>query len=130
MKVKDEDCDARHMLRIGELSARTGASPRSLRYYEDQGLIEPARSTGGYRLYPASAARTVTNIKTLLEAGLNTETVRGLLPCMVDSEQFITCPALLATLDEQIAAADQRLAAQQHARDLLASLRGQAARMP
>jgi DNA-binding transcriptional MerR regulator len=127
VKVKDECCDARDMLRIGELSARTGVSPRSLRYYGEQGLLEPARSTSGYRLYPASAVRIVGNIKTLLEAGLNTETVRELLPCMVNSERFITCSALLAALDRQLAAAEERLATQQHARELLAGLRRRAA---
>lgn len=31
-------------MRIGELSKRTGVSPRSLRYYEEQGLLTSSRS--------------------------------------------------------------------------------------
>ena len=31
-------------MQIGELSARTGASVRMLRYYEEQGLLEPRRT--------------------------------------------------------------------------------------
>ena len=75
----------------------------------------------------ASAVRIVGNTKALLEAGLNTETVRELLAFMVDSERFIICSAPLAALDRQLAAADERLATQQHARDLLAGLRRRAA---
>ena len=38
-------------MQIGELSARTGASVRMLRYYEEQGLLEPRRTGSGYRDY-------------------------------------------------------------------------------
>ena len=36
---------------IGEASARTGWSPRMLRYLEATGLVVPGRSAGGYRRY-------------------------------------------------------------------------------
>jgi MerR family transcriptional regulator, copper efflux regulator len=38
-------------LTVGEAAARTGWSPRMLRYLEAAGLIVPPRSGGGYRLY-------------------------------------------------------------------------------
>jgi DNA-binding transcriptional MerR regulator len=38
-------------LTIGEAAARTGWSPRMLRYLERTGLVVPGRSRGGYRLY-------------------------------------------------------------------------------
>ena len=38
-------------MQIGELSARTGASVRMLRYYEEHGLLEPERTESGYRVY-------------------------------------------------------------------------------
>jgi DNA-binding transcriptional MerR regulator len=38
-------------LTIGEAAARTGWSPRMLRYLEQAGLVVPGRSRGGYRLY-------------------------------------------------------------------------------
>jgi DNA-binding transcriptional MerR regulator len=41
------------LLRIGELSRRTGVSPELLRAWERRyGLLEPQRTTGGFRLYP------------------------------------------------------------------------------
>ncbi len=38
-------------LAIGEAAARTGWSPRMLRYLEAAGLVVPARSESGYRRY-------------------------------------------------------------------------------
>lgn len=116
------------LMLIGELSTSTGASVRSLRYYEQQGLLRPTRRSNGYRAYPPTSVQVVRNIRLLLAAGLTTETVRGLLPCMIDSERFMTCPALLAVLDEQLAVADERLATQLRTRRLLGELRDRATR--
>ena len=38
-------------LPVGEAAARTGWSPRMLRYLEGAGLVVPRRSRAGYRLY-------------------------------------------------------------------------------
>ncbi|MCD5354423.1 MerR family DNA-binding transcriptional regulator [Kineosporia mesophila] len=38
-------------MRIGELADRTAVSIRSLRYYEEQGLLPPERNDGGRRTY-------------------------------------------------------------------------------
>ncbi|HYL39954.1 MAG TPA: MerR family transcriptional regulator [Candidatus Binatus sp.] len=43
-----------HLLRIQEVSDEVGLTPRSIRYYEERGLLKPAaRSEGAYRLYDA-----------------------------------------------------------------------------
>jgi Cd(II)/Pb(II)-responsive transcriptional regulator len=40
------------LLKISQLAAATGASPETIRYYEQEGLLpQPARSAGNYRLY-------------------------------------------------------------------------------
>ena len=39
------------MLTVGEAAARTGWSPRMLRYVERLGLVVPQRTAAGYRLY-------------------------------------------------------------------------------
>jgi MerR family transcriptional regulator, repressor of the yfmOP operon len=45
---------ADRLLRIHEVAAETGLTPRSIRYYEEMGLLAPAaRSEGAYRLYDA-----------------------------------------------------------------------------
>lgn len=45
---------AKNLLKIGSLAALSGLSERTLRYYEDLGIITPIRSGGGTRLYRQS----------------------------------------------------------------------------
>jgi hypothetical protein len=53
-------------LRIDEVARRTKLTKRTLRYYEELGLLEPAqRSDGNYRLYSESDVRTLEHIKAM-----------------------------------------------------------------
>jgi DNA-binding transcriptional MerR regulator len=59
-------------LRIGELSKRSGASPELLRAWERRyGLLEPARTDGGLRLYSAEDVRRVRAMQAHLQSGLS-----------------------------------------------------------
>ncbi|MFI6997415.1 MerR family transcriptional regulator [Nocardia sp. NPDC050175] len=71
-------------MRIGELAERTGVSVRSLRYYETKGLLASERTSGGQREYPASAVDRVRRIQEMFAAGLHSDTVGELLPCIHD----------------------------------------------
>jgi MerR family transcriptional regulator, copper efflux regulator len=43
-------------VRIGQLAARTGVAERTIRFYEQAGLLPaPPRTTGGYRSYDDDA---------------------------------------------------------------------------
>ena len=53
-------------LTINEASATTGWSPRMLRYIERAGLVEPARSEAGYRLYGPGALQKLRTLRELL----------------------------------------------------------------
>ncbi|WP_369251253.1 MerR family transcriptional regulator [Streptomyces sp. R41] len=68
-------------MRIGELAARTGASVRSLRYYEEQGLLTSTRSAGGQRHYTEDDIERVAFIQRLYKAGLSSRTIMELMPC-------------------------------------------------
>jgi MerR family transcriptional regulator, light-induced transcriptional regulator len=58
-------------LRIGELARRTGASPELLRAWERRyGLLEPARSQGGFRLYTAADEARVRRMREYLTRGV------------------------------------------------------------
>lgn len=46
-------------MRIGQLARRSGVSVRALRYYEEQRLLESARTSGGQRDYPDEALERV-----------------------------------------------------------------------
>lgn len=71
-------------VRIGDLAARTGASARSIRYYEEQGLLGSVRTASGQRTYPESAVDRVLLIRRLFDAGISSRTMYNLLPCMTD----------------------------------------------
>jgi len=81
-------------MRIGELSARTGASVRSLRYYEQQGLLTSARTTGAQRLYTEDAVERVRLLRRLYDAGLSSETIAALLPCVDTPAEDVTVQTL------------------------------------
>jgi DNA-binding transcriptional MerR regulator len=88
-------------MRIGELARRTGVSERSLRYYEQQGLLAAGRTAGGQREYPEEAADRVIRIQELFAAGLHSKKIARLLPCMRDSDggpSEVATPALVADL--------------------------------
>ncbi|MFD0365536.1 MerR family transcriptional regulator [Nocardia sp. GCM10030253] len=71
-------------MRIGELAQHTGVSERSLRYYEEQGLLTAERTPGGHRDYPEWAVDRVIHIQELFAAGLSSKKIAQLLPCMRD----------------------------------------------
>lgn len=54
-------------LTINEAAETTGWSPRMLRYVERLGLIEPARSAGGYRLYGPETLQRMRTLRELLD---------------------------------------------------------------
>ncbi|MFJ5304752.1 MerR family transcriptional regulator [Streptomyces sp. NPDC088350] len=68
-------------MRIGELAARSGVSVRSLRYYEEQGLLVSTRSGGGQRHFTQDDIARVDFIQRLYVAGLSSRTILELMPC-------------------------------------------------
>ncbi|MBS2535255.1 MerR family transcriptional regulator [Catenulispora sp. NF23] len=68
-------------MQIGEFADRTGVPQRLLRYYEERGLLTPGRTDAGHRTFQDSDVPRVETIRALLAAGLNTETIRIVLPC-------------------------------------------------
>ncbi|MFG2071404.1 DNA-binding transcriptional regulator, MerR family [Nonomuraea maritima] len=69
-------------MRIGELAERTGVSTRSLRYYEEQGLLHSLRSSNGYRDYGEESVRLVSEIRALLGIGFSLEETRPFVDCL------------------------------------------------
>lgn len=97
-------------LSIGELSSRSGASARMLRYYEQQGLLQSVRADNGYRRYPLDSVTTVAQIRGLLDAGLPTTTIRKILPCAHGHEPTIEpCPEILRALADEMSRIDDRI---------------------
>lgn len=67
-------------MQIGEVAHQTGLSLRTIRYYEEMGLVVPsARSTGGFRLYTESDIARLQLIKRMKPLEFSLEESRDLL---------------------------------------------------
>lgn len=107
-------------MRIGDLAAATGASARSLRYYEEQGLLASERTAGGQRIYPEQAVERVQLIQSLLAAGLNSVTINDVLPCI--SDESLRTPWLAGRLCAELARVEEQINHLARTRDILAGL--------
>jgi DNA-binding transcriptional MerR regulator len=71
--------DDKHM-QIGEVAARTELSLRTIRHYEETGLVIPsARSQGGFRLYTENDVARLMVIRRMKPLGFTLEQMRDLL---------------------------------------------------
>ncbi len=67
-------------MQIGEVAARTELSLRTIRHYEETGLIIPsARSQGGFRLYTETDVARLMVIRRMKPLGFTLEQMRDLL---------------------------------------------------
>jgi len=110
-------------MKIGELAQCTGLSERMLRYYEQEGLLKPARSESGYRDYGYVEAQAAYRIRMLVVAGFKIETIRILLPCMIDNEpRFVPCKKVQETLKNEVKKLDEKLNELTKSRHLIISI--------
>ncbi|MEV5549166.1 MerR family transcriptional regulator [Streptomyces sp. NPDC052309] len=71
--------DGKHM-QIGEVAARTELSLRTIRHYEETGLVVPsARSQGGFRLYTETDVQRLMVIRRMKPLGFSLDQMRDLL---------------------------------------------------
>ncbi|MFE9580654.1 MerR family transcriptional regulator [Nocardia sp. NPDC006044] len=107
---------------IGELARRTSVSTRLLRYYEEQGLLQPQRDSLGYRSYAEDAPERVGRIRDMLAAGLSTEDIRSLLPCATGhvGKWIQACDKSVGVVESRQSDLDNRIAALERQRELLA----------
>ena len=68
------------LIKIGEFATLAGTNLRTLRYYEELGLLKPTlRSDGGFRYYRRASAQRVAMIRDLQELGLPLERIREIV---------------------------------------------------
>jgi DNA-binding transcriptional MerR regulator len=112
-------------MHIGELSARSGATVRMLRYYEEHGLLAPERTPAGYRRFGEADVLRVRYIRCMLASALPTHVVAQAVRFLLDEQpQVPTVPAerahLAAVLQSELAALDERIAILERSRQQLA----------
>ncbi|WP_326558983.1 MerR family transcriptional regulator [Micromonospora sp. NBC_01796] len=105
-------------MRIGELATASGVSVRSLRYYEQQGLLASERTSGGQRRYHDDAVGRVELIQRLYSAALCSEKIAELLPCFEGRPS----PALRSSLLVEKARVDGMIRDLEQARGVLVSV--------
>ncbi|GAA4239713.1 hypothetical protein GCM10022254_60970 [Actinomadura meridiana] len=94
-------------MRIGELAARAGVSTRTLRYYEQQGLLPAGRASNGYREYEESDVRLVVEIRSLLANGFTLADARPFVDCLrAGHEDGASCPESVAVYQRKLAEID------------------------
>ncbi|MGN9789266.1 MerR family transcriptional regulator [Nonomuraea sp. ZG12] len=67
------------LVQIGEVAERLGLSLRTIRHYEEVGLVVPERTPGGFRLYSETDIGRLALIKRMKPLGFSLEEMRDLL---------------------------------------------------
>lgn len=122
-------------LQIGEVAERTGVTQRTLRFYEEKGLLKPpTRMEGGFRLYSEDDVRRVeqikrlqkllglslAEIKELVEAEEIKSQIRAEYSCHADAEQKRRqLLAVIAVTEKQFTIINQKVEQLQKMRDEL-----------
>lgn len=96
---------------IGELSRRTGLSPKAIREYEAKGLIYSlGRSAGNYRLFDESALWCAQVIASLRAVGLTIKEIEGLAGVYLDRRDEPIGPQIEPLLSRAEQRIDDRIA--------------------
>src|SRR5438094_10676206 len=66
-------------LEIGEVARRAGLRPSAVRYYEERGLVTPARRNGRRRVYGVEAVERLALIAFAKKIGFSLDEIRSLL---------------------------------------------------
>jgi DNA-binding transcriptional MerR regulator len=92
---------------IGELAERAGTSTRTLRYYEQQGLVRPQRDANGYRQYDDAELRVVHEIRALLAVGFGLDDIKPFVACLrAGNKSGHVCPDSVVVLRRKLAEVD------------------------
>ncbi|SFQ72734.1 DNA-binding transcriptional regulator, MerR family [Amycolatopsis arida] len=108
-------------LPIGALAARVGVNTKTIRYYEQIGLLpSPRRTSAGHRRYEVSDAERVTFIRTAQRLGLTLDEIRQILLLQEDGQQ--PCDYVRQVLRREVARIDRRIAELTGLREQLTTL--------
>ncbi|MDX2399117.1 MULTISPECIES: MerR family transcriptional regulator [Microbacterium] len=106
--MEDEHASVATM-RIGEVAERTALSFRSLRHWDDVGLVQPsARTEGGFRLYTEKDVERILIIRRMKPLGYTLDEMRELLDVVDALTVDPSDVALRARIDDIRDGADQR----------------------
>lgn len=113
-------------MRIGEIAEHAGVPTKTIRFWEDQGLLpEPERTRAGYRDYDGAVVERLAFIRRAQRAGFRLGEIRQVL--QIGDTGHPPCEHVRDLIAEHIAAVDARIAELTAARQDLAQLAQRAA---
>jgi MerR family transcriptional regulator, copper efflux regulator len=107
-------------MNIGEAAERSGIPPKTIRYYEDIGLVRPQRSANGYRAFRETDLHKLTFIGRARALGFSIEDCRTLLSLYEDETRESAQVKDIA--QQHLTAIDQKIRQLQSMRVTLAHL--------
>lgn len=94
---------AERQMLIGEIAERTGLTERTLRFYEELGLISPHRTQGGRRIYGTADLTTLHHVTLLKRAGFSLSHIKQLLDApSFDGEELVKAQIASLELDRSL----------------------------
>ena len=116
-------------MRIGEVADAVGVNRRTIRYYEDIGLLpDPDRTAAGYRDYTAADVDRLVFVKTARRLGFTLAEVAEILAFREQGQR--PCAYVLDVLSRQVGALDRRITELQDLRAELVLLKVHADSLP
>lgn len=116
-------------MRIGELAGRVGVNPKTIRFYEERGLLpDPDRLPSGYRDYGAEDEARLGFIKTAQRLGLALNEIAEILTFKERGER--PCDYVLSLLEAQVTDIDRRIGELHALRRELIALKARADELP
>jgi len=113
------------LLRIGQLARESGFTAKTLRYYEDVGLLRPAaRGSNGYRLYAHESLPRLRLVRRAKGLGLPLADIRAILEITDDGRA--PCEHVLTVVERALARIERQM---QQLRSMRAELLGMRSRM-
>lgn len=107
-------------MNIGEVSARSGLPAKTIRYYEEIGLIKPLRDMNGYRAFRDSDLHKLAFLGRARSLGFSIEDCRALMALYEDDSR--ASAEVKSIAQRHLAEIDRKLNELQSMRDTLAHL--------
>ena len=107
-------------MNIGEVAERSGIPPKTIRYYEDIGLVRPQRSGNGYRAFAETDLHKLAFLGRVRALGFSIEDCRTLLGLYEDEARESS--HVKAVAEEHLAAIDDKISQLKGMRETLSHL--------
>jgi len=88
---------------IGDIAKRLGITQRSIRYYEELGLIHPARTGGRFRIYAEAEVERLKTVLLLKDLGMSLDEIGSLIKLWHEGISSEVTPKLRDALLKRLA---------------------------